>query len=61
MGRKRPARPITRTSDVLDIQDYLRYKNYRDYVLFLVGVTTCLLYTSPSPRDPLESRMPSSA
>lgn len=40
MGRKRPARPITRTSDVLDIQDYLRYKNYRDYVLFLVGVTT---------------------
>ncbi|WP_394899517.1 tyrosine-type recombinase/integrase [Clostridium paraputrificum] len=40
MGRKRPARPITRTSDVLDIQDYLRYKNYRNYVLFLVGVTT---------------------
>ena len=40
MGRKRPARPITRTSDVLDIQDYLKYKNYRDYVLFLVGVTT---------------------
>ena len=24
MGRKRPARPITRTSDVLDIQDYLK-------------------------------------
>ena len=25
------------------------------------GVTTCLLYTSPSPRDVEESRMPSSA
>ena len=27
----------------------------------LVGITTCLLYTSPSPRDGLLSRMPSSA
>ena len=27
----------------------------------LTGVTTCLLYTSPSPRDAHESRMPSSA
>ena len=26
-----------------------------------VGVSTCLLYTSPSPRDGLLSRMPSSA
>ena len=25
------------------------------------GITTCLLYTSPSPRDGLLSRMPSSA
>ena len=25
------------------------------------GVSTCLLYTSPSPRDVEESRMPSSA
>ena len=40
MGRKRPARPITSTERVLDIQDYLKCKNYRDYVLFLVGVTT---------------------
>lgn len=40
MGRKRPSRPITSTEKVLDIQDYLKYKNYRDYVLFLVGVTT---------------------
>ena len=27
----------------------------------LVGFNTCLLYTSPSPRDVEESRMPSSA
>ena len=25
------------------------------------GITTCLLYTSPSPRDRTRSRMPSSA
>ena len=29
--------------------------------LLLAGVTTCLLYTSPSPRDATLSRMPSSA
>lgn len=38
--KKRPARPITTTEKVLDMQDYLRYKNERDYVLFVVGVTT---------------------
>ena len=27
----------------------------------LVGIITCLLYTSPSPRDRTRSRMPSSA
>lgn len=37
---KRPARPITTTDKVLDIQDYLKYSSYRNYVLFLVGVTT---------------------
>lgn len=39
-NRKRPAKPITTTDKVLDIQDYLKYKNKRDYVLFLLGVTT---------------------
>lgn len=38
--KKRPARPITTTEKVLDIQDYLKYKNKRDYMLFLLGVTT---------------------
>ncbi|ALB47793.1 tyrosine-type recombinase/integrase [Clostridium beijerinckii] len=40
MGRKRPAKPIINTERVLDIQDYLKYKNERDYVLFVVGITT---------------------
>lgn len=40
MNKKRPARPITSREIVLDIQDYLKYKNYRDYVLFLLGITT---------------------
>lgn len=37
---KRPANPIKQPSKVLDIQDYLKERNERDYVLFLLGVTT---------------------
>ena len=33
----------------------------RDEVLLDIGYKTCLLYTSPSPRDKRQSRMPSSA
>ncbi|WP_061313900.1 tyrosine-type recombinase/integrase [Clostridium botulinum] len=40
MKRKRPAKPITTTSSVLDIQDYLKYKNERNYILFVLGITT---------------------
>lgn len=40
MVRKRPSKPITSTQKVLDVQDYLRYKNERDYVLFVLGITT---------------------
>ena len=43
--------------------------SFADYALFIIGhkytsksnYVTCLLYTSPSPRDRLLSRMPSSA
>ena len=35
--------------------------NYDNQPLFDVKAGTCLLYTSPSPRDVEESRMPSSA
>ena len=40
MKRKRPAKPITTTSSVLDIQDYLKYKNERNYIIFVLGITT---------------------
>ena len=32
-----------------------------EYLFFSEGVFSCLLYTSPSPRDRQKSRMPSSA
>ena len=36
-------------------------ENYREFTLHIANPRTCLLYTSPSPRDGLLSRMPSSA
>ena len=36
-------------------------KNFGIKNLLLVQPRDCLLYTSPSPRDPTKSRMPSSA
>ena len=38
--KKRPAKPICSVEIVLDIQDYLKFKNERDYLIFLIGVTT---------------------
>lgn len=40
MGKKRPAKPIKESEQVLDFQDYLKYKNERDYILFLLGIST---------------------
>lgn len=40
MARKRPSKPIISNEKVKDMQDYLKYRNYRDYVLFTLGVTT---------------------
>ena len=36
-------------------------KDLKDYLVEVVQSINCLLYTSPSPRDGLLSRMPSSA
>ena len=38
-----------------------RIINLKPYTAYSVRVLACLLYTSPSPRDGLLSRMPSSA
>ena len=35
--------------------------NSQKFYLFDIGIKSCLLYTSPSPRDKRQSRMPSSA
>jgi len=40
MSKKRPANPIKDIERVFDIQDYLQYKNERDYVLFTLGIST---------------------
>ena len=40
---------------------YLAYKDSKEFMSDLRGVYSCLLYTSPSPRDATLSRMPSSA
>ena len=35
--------------------------SYKGKIVAIEGIQSCLLYTSPSPRDAHESRMPSSA
>lgn len=37
---KRPASPLKTKRDVLNIQDYLRYKSKRNYTIFVLGITT---------------------
>ena len=49
-------------SYISPIKDFFfRYGKLAIWVLLLVGFYRCLLYTSPSPRDKRQSRMPSSA
>ena len=40
---------------------YAKYTKYDDVKQYEENVLSCLLYTSPSPRDRTRSRMPSSA
>jgi integrase len=40
LKKKKPAKPIKDLSLIFDIQDYLRYKNERNYMLFLIGIST---------------------
>lgn len=40
MATKRPANPLKTKRDVLNIQDYLKYKSKRNYTIFILGITT---------------------
>ena len=40
MSIKRPANPIKEIDKVYDIQDYLKCKKERDYILFILGIST---------------------
>ena len=56
-----PNKDEVRSEALTLITDYIsRYRN-RGMVNKTQSFTTCLLYTSPSPRDRVLSRMPSSA
>ena len=55
---------INQTKKNLIDEDPSVEKEYPPYIInkcFSVHLDTCLLYTSPSPRDRQKSRMPSSA
>ena len=51
--------------DVGDISNLLSASGFiassTDVIEAILAINTCLLYTSPSPRDKRQSRMPSSA
>ena len=50
------------TRVIYDLYDRYFFEDFTDYkVLWFYSCGTCLLYTSPSPRDLSTSRMPSSA
>ena len=44
-----------------DLQHLLGYTKWDNFLNVVAKAKTCLLYTSPSPRDRTRSRMPSSA
>ena len=57
---------IGQDNAVVALRNIIKNKNFHNGYIFSgtrgVGKTTlCLLYTSPSPRDKRQSRMPSSA
>ena len=49
------------TPNMIELQTHLTKKIVLNIPMMSAAMDTCLLYTSPSPRDGLLSRMPSSA
>ena len=60
-GKKLVTRKLKDPSPANEIREKLELSQDAFASLMGVSVRTCLLYTSPSPRDGLLSRMPSSA
>ena len=52
---------LKRTSYDVVVAEFNYQHTFRDRLSNLESIIACLLYTSPSPRDVEESRMPSSA
>ena len=50
-----------RDSDMITEIGAVKYRGGEQLGVFQTLIDPCLLYTSPSPRDPKTSRMPSSA
>ena len=54
--------PIATAEEILSyLEEALDEQNIKKHIRYRQSVQTCLLYTSPSPRDRQKSRMPSSA
>ena len=47
--------------EAFDLQTYKKFLSFLKFQEMMDKYNSCLLYTSPSPRDPKSSRMPSSA
>src|SRR5665811_639825 len=62
-SRKLPLLPVIRIGDGPGRAGILRYRasKIEEFIIEQERLSTCLLYTSPSPRDRTRSRMPSSA
>ena len=57
-GKRKPElKKLTHFKTIKDVEKHFKKEGGAYYIYY----GTCLLYTSPSPRDVEESRMPSSA
>ena len=52
---------IAARSGLVEVRQVAKFERKNAHLKIRINVYTCLLYTSPSPRDRQKSRMPSSA